>query len=98
MKRTNGRLILLVFDVIAGIVIGARFLYVSQWHYPIQIVIGIICFLAAASAVVSYRLYRSEKTGRLYTVVTVTAVLFNLPVVFYAMVWILVEIVPPQPY
>ena len=100
MKKQTLTLILLVVVVIVGIVTGARFIYASQGHYPLQMILGIICFLGSATAVVSYRLYRKEKTGKYYTLVTIISVFFNSIVAFYAIIIVLeilgYDFFPPQ--
>ena len=100
MKKQTLTLILLVVVVITGIVTGARFIYASQWHYPLQMILGIICFLGSATAVVSYRLYHKENTGKYYTLLTIISVFFNSIVAFYAIIIVLeilgYDFFPPQ--
>ena len=82
-------LVALCLIVIAGIANSIAFFVVSNGHYVLQIVLGMVCLCAAVSSVTSYALNQKESKNSFCKAATAAAIILNLPVVFYSIVWLL---------
>lgn len=88
MHERNFRLIAVFLIVAAGIANSIAFFVVSNGHYVAPLLLGVVCLCAAVSSVISYALNQKEIKRSFYKAATAAAIVLNLLVVFYSIVWL----------